>query len=100
MKTKEICKKFAFNYIEDLEKKVVHSYADINKEAFSSFKDMIQIIYNTFGTLLEGILCNIISDYSTITIKDQNSGLIAKGIIIKRLLNAFKLKEYVMEKLK
>ena len=56
-------------------------------------------MYNTYGTLIEGVLCTMVADKCAVRITEDNAGVITKGIIIKRLLTTFRLKEYVMKQL-
>ena len=63
-------------------------------------KTIVHIIYDTFGNLVEGVFCTVVSRFGAITINDFNAKNITKGIIVKRLLSTFQLKEYITDKLK
>jgi hypothetical protein len=59
-------------------------------------------IFETFGSLYEGIITNFIANYSGVILElsRETASKIFKGVIVKRLLTSYKMKEYVINKLK
>ena len=58
------------------------------------------MIYNTFGSLIQGIICNSIANNTSINVNVKNASFVTKGLLINKLLSTFKLNSYITKKLK
>jgi hypothetical protein len=58
------------------------------------------MIYNTFGSLIQGIICNSIASNSLISVSVENAQFITKGLLINKMLSTFRLNSYITKKLK
>jgi len=58
------------------------------------------MIYNTFGSLIQGIICNSIATNNSISVGVNNASFVTKALLINKLLSTFKLNSYITEKLK
>lgn len=94
----EIAKKFGFKYICELNEE--HNYHEIYKNSFENFKKVTTVLYSTFGHLLNGIISSKIVQNYSIDINQDNAEERVKAVLINRLLTVYKLKNYIISKLK
>ena len=97
-KSVEIAKLLGFNYTCDLNQK--YKYKDKVDQSVEDFKIMAKYLFDYFGTLIDGIVSNVLAQGMELNINSQNARFITKGLMVQRLLTTYKLKDYIIKKLK
>lgn len=57
-------------------------------------------VFENYGSLLEGLIANVLTAEVRISLKGMDSSHVYKGIMVKQLLAVFRVKNYVQRKLK
>lgn len=59
------------------------------------FGYLLEHIYDNFGSLIEAAISNTLVTNSPLNVDNNNASLFVKGMITMRLLNTYKLKDFI-----
>jgi hypothetical protein len=86
----EVSKKFALNY--SCSAHHIHEYSSEDRQSFHFYETIVKKILGAYGSLLEGVVTNVVTAEARVKMEKGDSLMIYKGMLVKKLLSVFKIK--------